>query len=400
MLQRDDNIRSEADRDASARAQTGVTPGPVHALTHEQRLLDENARRFIREHGRFSGRNVSAPDRAEADREIWQHFADMGWLGLICPEDDGGFGGSAIELGILMENLGRGLISGPFLPTAILGGGILAAAGCPEQKRTVLAPLIAGEVQLAVGFLEPRGGYDPAHVETTAVCDDGAYILNGHKAVVLNAPEADHLIVSARTTGAPSDPFGISLFLIPRGTPGLVLQPYPTIDGGIAAELILQGARVPADARIGKLWEGLQILETVLDEATLACASEALGTLEAAIEMTIDYLRTRKQFGKTLSSFQALRHRVVDLHVAQEELRSLIFWAARERDPTLRKKAISAAKIFIGDCGTKAMLDTIQLHGAIGMTDAFPVGHYVKRFTAIDRMFGGAAEHLQRFQES
>jgi alkylation response protein AidB-like acyl-CoA dehydrogenase len=366
----------------------------------DQTLLHDTALRFIREHYALRDRQSSIDSPGGCRPAIWQQFAALGWLGLPFPARDGGFDGTPNDMLQLMQAFGRGLVVEPYLASVILAGGVILNGGNEGQKEHYLPSLISGAIRLAAGFHEEAGGYATAHVATTARPVSGGHALDGHKCVVLGASGADTLIVSARTGGNTRDEDGISLFLVDAQTDGVTLRPYALIDGRHAADVTLRNVRVGTDAMLGPAGQGKALVDQAIDEATLACIGEAVGALERALEMTIDYLKTRQQFGKPLSTFQVLRHRVVDIHVALEELRSLALSAASERDPRRRAKAISAAKVHIGEAGTRAMLDTIQLHGGIGMTEEYALGHYVRRFTAIDRLFGGAAEHLERFRRA
>ena len=372
------------------------------SYSEDQTLLADSVARFVRNEYDFDARRALAASDTGFDADNWKSFAELGWLAIPFAEADGGLGGDPVAVMVLMEQFGRGLVVEPYAPSILLGGALVAAAGDGVQRKRLLGGLIAGETQLAFAHGEPEGRYTLAHVATRAEAADGGYSLTGRKAVVHNAEAADFIVVSARTAGATTHRDGLSLFVVPRGADGLALRPYRTIDGLRAAELALDGARVPSDALLGTAGGAFPVIEEVADRATAAVCAEALGIMDVLRETTLEYLKTRKQFGRPLGSFQALQHRAVDMLIACEEARSLVLMATLSLDapPTERRRAVSAAKAHIGRAGRKVGQEAVQMHGGMGVTDELKVGHYFKRLTTIDTFFGDAAHHLDRFADN
>lgn len=369
-------------------------------FTAEQKLLKENAERFIANEYTFDKRRAWAQSDAGFSREHWARFAELGWLGVGVPEEYGGLGGSAVEQAILMEAFGRGLVVEPYLTTAVLGVALLHRGGSPQQKQTLLPAIAAGESLITFGFAERQARYYLADVMTTAHKDDGGFVLNGGKSVVFNAASADNIIVSTRTAGASRDEQGISLFMVERQAPGLSLREYATVDGGRAAELKLDDVRVDANAVLGKIDNGMPVIERAIDAGIVAICAEAVGIMAALCQATLGYLKTRQQFGRPIGEFQVLQHRMVDMYVACELSRSMAYMAAVKLDEAgaaEQRRAVSAAKVQIGRAGRFIGQQAVQLHGAMGMTDELVVGHYFKRLTMIDSTFGDVDFHLQRF---
>ena len=368
----------------------------------DRTLLAESIARFVRDGYDFDTRRRLADGETGFGADKWAAFAELGWLGIPFAEADGGLGPDPVAVMILMEQLGRGLVVEPYVPSILLGGGLVAAAGSAAQRARWLGRLIAGEAQMAFAHGEPGGRYTLSHVATRAEAADGGFALTGRKAVVHNAEAADLIVVSARSRGGTTDADGLSLFAVPRGADGLTLRPYRTIDGLRAAEIALEGVAVGADALLGPEGGAYPIVEEVTDRAIAAVCAEALGIMDALRETTLDYLKTRKQFGRPLASFQALQHRAVDMLVACEEARSLAAMATLHLDgpAPARRRAVSAAKAHVGRAGRKLGQEAVQMHGGMGVTDELKVGHYFKRLTMIDTFFGDAAHHLDRFADT
>jgi alkylation response protein AidB-like acyl-CoA dehydrogenase len=369
-------------------------------LTEEQRLLTESAGRFLEKEYGFEKRRAIAASEEGFSPAHWKQFAALGWLGIGLPESAGGFGGGAVEIMILMEGFGRHLLLEPYFPTIVLGASLLAESG--DAGARLLPEIVAGKTLLALAHGEPTSRFELAHVETRAEKAGGGFRLTGQKAVVLGAEAADRLIISARTSGETRDRNGITLFLTPRQAPGLALRPYRTVDGQRAAEIGLEGLALPADAVLGTVGEGFALLERMADRALVALAAEAVGCMAALLEMTRDYLKTRKQFGVPIGSFQVLQHRLVDMFMAQHLARSLTEMAARALDdpaqaPETRARLAAAAKVEAGRAGRLVGQEAVQLHGGMGMTDELAVGHYFKRLAMIDLAFGNADHHRRRF---
>ncbi len=371
-------------------------------LSAEQKLLKESAERFIAKEYGFEARQARAAEAEGFSRATWASFAEMGWLAAPLPEEHDGLGGGTLEVAVVMEALGRGLAVEPFVPTVVLGAGLVARGGSDAQKAELLPAVAAGELLLAFGHSEPRSRYDLARVETTATADGQGFRLDGHKSVVFHAGSADKLLVSARSGGGVRDAEGVSLFLLDRDTPGVELRAYATNDGGRAAEVALSGVNLGPDSLIGPRDQALPLIEAVADEACVALAAEAVGGMDVLVTATRDYLQQRQQFGVPLANFQVLQHRAVDMFMACELSRSLTYRAAGVlADPATgaaaRAQAASAAKVQVGKAGKLIGQDAVQLHGGMGMTQEMSVGHYFKRLTMIGATFGDADHHLRRF---
>jgi alkylation response protein AidB-like acyl-CoA dehydrogenase len=369
-------------------------------LNPEQKLMRESVERFFRENYTFDRRKAVLQSPCGFDPAIWQHFADFGWLAAPFSEDDGGIGGGVTEAAIVMEGIGRNLALEPYLPSVVLAGGLLAALGTTAQKSDYLQRLVDGSLMMALAFVEPQSRYDLADCLTTARLHGDGFVLDGRKSVVLGGADAGAFIVVARSQGGPRHAHGISLFIVPRDTTGVSTTPYPTIDGLRACELTLDGVHVAAASLLGPLHESIAPLERAIDTGIAAIASEAVGAMSALFDLTLDYLKTREQFGRPLGANQALQHRMVDMHIALEETRALAGYGIRSlanSDCKARKKALSALKIQTGRAARLIGQEGVQLHGAMGVTDECPVSHYFKRLTMIDVAFGNVSWHEQRF---
>ena len=373
----------------------------MSGLTDEQKLLKDSVERFIGDQYEFNTRRKIISTESGYLPEHWSQFAELGWLAAPFSEDDGGLGGSSIDIAILADELGKGLYVGPFISSVITAGSLVANAGNAAQKQQWLAPLIAGQQLLAFGYAEPQARYDLANVTTLASPSGSGFRLSGHKAVVLYGAQADHIIVTARTSGAQSDQHGISLFVVPADTNGVRLRPYVTVDGHRACELHLDDVNLTEDALLGVKDQAYPVIEYVADLATLSLCAEAVGCMQVLYEDTLAYLKQREQFGAKLSSFQALQHRMVDVYMSYEESRSITYAAAGNfagSDDVERKRLISVTKAHIGKAGRHIGQEAVQLHGGMGMTDELRVGHYFKRLTTINTLFGDVAHHLKRFR--
>ena len=369
-------------------------------FSEEQNLVRDSVQRFARESYPFDERCNLADSARGFSRKTWKTFADLGWLGVALPEDYGGSGGSAIEVMILMEAFGRALVVEPYLTSAVLGGTMLSLGGNDVQKESLLPRLAAGELLLTLAFSELQSRFDLGDVQTTARQDGAAFVVDGAKSVVFHAASADMIVVPARTSGERGDEHGISLFLVEGDADGLTRRDYPTVDAHRACELSFEGVRVGGDALLGKPDEALPLIETVIDHGTAAVCAEAVGIMAALYDATLDYLKTREQFGQPIGRFQVLQHRMVDVFAMCEQARSMALMAALkvgDPDPAARRKAVSAAKNYIGRAGRFVGQQAVQLHGGMGMTDELIIGHYFKRLTMIDMLFGNADHHLERF---
>ncbi len=370
------------------------------SFSEEQTLLADSVEKFVANDYPFETRQQlarSGPGYGEAN---WRTFAELGWLGIPFAEDDGGFGGGAVDLMILMEHFGKGLVVEPYLSSVVLAGGALKAAGTKAQKSRWLTGIIDGSVQGALAFAEPQGRFNLADLVTTASARDGGFVLNGAKCVVLGAPCADFLVVSARTSGAQRDPEGISLFLVPSDAAGVTRRDYPTVDAFRASEIAFDAVALDRDALIGEEGGAYRILEQVIDLGILAVGAEAVGCMEVLYKATVEYCKTRQQFGQPIGKFQVLQHRMVDMFMEHEQSKSLMYMAAMRLDEgydDAAKKAVSAFKVQVGKSGRFVGQSAVQLHGGMGMTDELNVGHYFKRLTTIDTLFGNVDFHLKRF---
>lgn len=366
--------------------------------TEDRRMLSDMLTRFVAEQYPFALRNqiAHAPEGYSAD--LWQRYAELGAIGALFDEADGGFGGQGFDIAVVFEALGRGLVVEPFLDT-LMAGDAIAAAGTPSQKA-LLAQILSGNTRVALAHTEPQAYYELTHVDTRAVHQDDRWVLNGHKAVVTQAETADHFVISARTSGDTESPDGITLFLVPRTTPGLQINGYPLVDGGRAADITLHDVSLPADALVGRIDDACTTLERVTGKAILALCAEALGAMDAARDATLEYLQTRKQFGVPIGKFQALQHRMADVLVEIEQSRSAVINAAAlldHPDRITRERALSAAKYTVGRVGALVAEECIQMHGGIGMTWELPLAHYAKRLIMIDHQLGDEDHHLNRY---
>ena len=367
-------------------------------FTETQDMVRDGLNRLVREEYEWEKRGAVIASESGWRPEIWAQLAELGILGMPFSEEDGGFGGGAVDAMVVMEEFGKGLVVEPFVPTVVCAGGFLKHAGSAAQKEEHLGGIVAGTSLFAFAYAEPRGRFDYANLETTAKKDGSAYILNGHKAVVVGAPWATHLIVSARTSGGRSDAEGVSLFVVEKGADGVVTRDYPTVDGRRASEVYFENVSVPADALIGEEGAALPLIELVTDEAIAAQCAEACGAMKVAHTLTVDYSRQRKQFGVPIGSFQVLQHRMVDMYTEYEQSVSMTYLATLKLDASEkeRKSAVSAAKVRVGQAAHHIGQDAIQIHGGMGMTDEMQIGHYFKRLTIFDAEFGNVDHHMKR----
>lgn len=363
-------------------------------LSDEQRLLKDSVERLVADRYGFESRKKYMAGPQGWSEEVWGQYAELGLLGLPFAEEYGGFGGGPVETMIVMEAFGRGLILEPYFATVILGGGVLRHAASAAQRKALLPLVGAGKLKLALAHTERHSRHDLANVTTTARADGDGFVLNGAKSVVLHGDCADKIIVSARVSGGQRDRAGIGLFLVDAAD--VTRQGYPTQDGLRAAEITLTNA--PAEA-LGDPAGGLPILERVIDEAIAALAAEGVGIMAEMHDLTVEYLKTRQQFGRPIGQFQVLQHRSVDMFVALEQSRSITLYGtmlAGDDNADERARAMAATKVQIGRAGRHIGQECVQLHGGIGMTAEYKAGHYFKRITMIDKLYGDADAHLAR----
>jgi alkylation response protein AidB-like acyl-CoA dehydrogenase len=365
----------------------------------EQRLLADSVGRWLETDYRFEDFRRFAAEPAQA-RTNWTRMAELGLLCVNIAEADGGLGGGPIETLLVMQALGRALVVDPYVGAAVIAVALINAEPSSASRRELLGQVGDGSCRIALAALEPEGRYDLTHVQTVAIADAGGFALSGKKAVVLHGDSADRLIVSARTAGAAPGRHGISLFLIDAHAAGITVRGFPTIDGQRAAEIEFDDVHIGSDALLAGLHTGIEALEWAVDRGIAALCAEAVGSMEKLLELTAEYLRTRKQFGQPIGRFQALQHRIADMAIALEQARSMALFAAAkidEPDPVERRRAISAAKVMIGRCGRLVGQQAVQLHGGMGMTDEMPIGYFFKRLTAIDMSWGNVEHHLELY---
>ncbi|MEM7767626.1 MAG: acyl-CoA dehydrogenase family protein [Pseudomonadota bacterium] len=370
-------------------------------FTDEQTMLRDSLARLVREQYDFDTRREAINSDSGWRAAMWAQFAELGLLMAPFSEEDGGLGGGPIDAMVVMEEFGKGLVVEPYVPTVVCAGGVLKQAGSAAQKEEHLPALMGGESVFAFAYAEPRGRFNLADLETTAKADGSGFVLNGHKAVVIGAPWADKLIVSTRTGGGRRDADGVSLFLVDKSASGVTTRDYSTVDGRRASEVYFENVSVPAEALIGEKDAALPVIERVADEAIAATCAEAVGAMGVARQMTVDYSQQRKQFGVPIGKFQVLQHRMVDMFIEHEQSLSMTYMATLklDEDEATRKKAVSAAKVRIGQAGRFVGQESIQIHGGMGMTDELAVGHYFKRLTMIDHEFGNVDHHLKRYTD-
>jgi pimeloyl-CoA dehydrogenase small subunit len=372
-------------------------------LSEEQRMLKDSVERMVADRYDFESRKKYMKEEAGYSKAMWAQYAEMGLLGLPFEEKYGGSGGGAIETMIVMEAFGRGLTLEPYLATVVLGGSLVQLAGNEAQRTAILPKIADGSLLLAFAHSEPQSRYDLADVACAARRDADGWILDGTKSFVMHGDRADKLIVSARIGGDRRSPEGIALFLVDAKASGVQCRGYPTQDGLRAAEVKLSGVKVSSNDALGDPGKAHAVIQRVTDCALAALAAEAVGAMAAAHEVTIDYLKTRKQFGVAIGSFQALQHRAVDVMVSLEQARSMALFATMMRDdpdPAERTKAISAATVQIRRSGKYVGQQAVQLHGGIGMTLEYKIGHYFKRLTAMESTLGDTDHHLAALARS
>ena len=369
------------------------------SYSEEQKMLQESVSRFVSKDYDFESRRAIVSTEKGYNEKNWSLFAELGWLMVPFTEDDGGLGGSAVDLMVIMEEFGKGLVNEPFLATAVLAGGLIANNGNAQQKQALLEPLMAGELQLAFAYNEPQSRYNLADVACTAAQQNDDFIIDGHKSVVFNAKNADKIIVAARTSKQQCDKAGISLFILDAKTEGINIVGYPTADGHQAGDIWFKQVKVTKDNLLGELDQALPSIEAIIDRATLALCAEAVGAMQVSIEKTVEYSKTRQQFGREIATFQALQHRMANMFIEGQQARSILLMAALKMDSNdgNAPKAISAAKSRIGHAARLVSQESVQIHGGIGMTDELDVGHFFKRLSTFQYMFGSTDYHTQRY---
>jgi pimeloyl-CoA dehydrogenase small subunit len=371
-------------------------------LSPEQQLLSDNVARLMKDRYGFEARKTYQSSPRGWSEALWREYADMGLLGASFSEEDGGYGGGAVETMIVMEEFGKALALEPYLQTVVLCGALLKHGAGADRRAELTGKIAAGDLRLSFAHTEKQSGFDLNDVALTARKDGSAFVLNGEKGLVGQGDSADKLIVSARVAGARRDREGIGIFLVDADAAGVTRRGYPTQDGQRAAEIAFADVRVEPEDVLGQPGGGLPIIERAVDETIAALSAEAVGAMSEALAMTVEYMKTRKQFGVTIGSFQALQHRASDMVVALEQARSMMVLAtmsAGEDDAGERAKAISAAKAQIGRSARFIGQQAVQIHGGIGMTYEYKVGHLLKRLTMIDAAYGDADLHVRKLAD-
>ena len=368
-------------------------------FNEEQSLIQDQVDQFVQKEYDWETRQSLSNSELGFGEDNWKKFAELGWLGISVSEDSGGFGGSAIESMLIMEAFGKGLVVEPFLETVIMAGGLIDDYGSDQQKSSFLEPAIAGEMHLALAYAEPQSRFNLSDVVTEARADGDNFIINGYKSVVMNGPSADQIIVSARTSGTQLDENGISLFIVDANTSGLDKTNYKTVDGRRASDLTFENVSVTKENLIGDQDKGFDILDSAIDKAILAISAEAVGAMEVLYKTTVEYTKTREQFGTAIGKFQVLQHRMVDMFMEYEQCKSLLYMATMKHEEKAEdaKKAISGLKYQVGKAGKFIGQQAVQLHGGMGVTDELNVGHYFKRLTTVGTIFGNTDYHLKKY---
>jgi pimeloyl-CoA dehydrogenase small subunit len=372
-------------------------------LSPEQELLRDNVARLMKDRYGFEARKTYQASPQGWSKSLWRDYAELGLLGAPFAEADGGFDGGAVETMIVMEQFGRALALEPYLQTVVLCGALLKHAASDKQRAELIGGIAAGELRLSFAHMEKQSGFDLHDVALSAVKDSGGgFVLNGEKTLVGQGDSANKLIVSARVKGERRDRDGIGLYLVDPNAPGVTRRGYPTQDGQRAAEIGFADVRVASQDVLGSPDGALPAIERAVDETLAALAAEAVGAMSEALTMTVDYLKTRKQFGVAIGSFQALQHRAADMIVALEQARSMMYLAAMvvgEEDAAERAKTMSAVKAQIGRSAKFIGQQAVQMHGGIAMTYEYKAGHLFKRLTMIDTAYGDADVHVRRLAD-
>ena len=368
-------------------------------LSEEQKMIQQSVERFVQENYDLTNRVKISSEDPGYSKEYWGSMADLGWLGLAFDEEDGGFGGNQIDTLVLMEQFGKGLVLEPFLANIVLGGGIIKRAASSVIKESIIPSLMEGKLQITLAYAEEQSRFDIEDVATAAREEDGGFVINGKKSMVLNAESADKIIVVTRTSGSQVDENGISLFIVDASSEGVEKQNFPTVDGLRASEITFEDVKVSSEALVGEKDKGFKILQSVVNDAILALSAEAVGAMEVLYKDTVEYTQQREQFDHALSDFQVLQHRMVDMFMEYEQCKSLLFRATLEtvEDPDLAQRTIHALKHLIGKSGIFVGESAVQLHGGMGVTEELRIGHFFKRLLVIDSQFGNADFHLDKF---
>jgi alkylation response protein AidB-like acyl-CoA dehydrogenase len=371
-------------------------------FTEEQQMVRDSIARFVQDDYDWDTRKAIVASEKGLSPDNWKLFAELGWLSIPFAEEHGGFGGNIVDLSVVMEELGKGLVVEPYFPTVVLFGGLIGRAGNEAQQAEWLPRVIGGEVLGGFAYVERQSRFALHDCLTTATPSGDGFVLNGEKVVVFNGEQADHLVVLARTSGEQSDRTGLSLFIVEASAAGIDKMNYPMMDGQRVANVTFKDVALPADALLGEEGNALAVVEALVDEAIIALASEAVGIMGVLNTKTLEYAKTREQFGVAIGSYQALQHRMVDTMMAYEQCKSLLFKALCEykQEPAMAAETIHALKVLIDRNAKHVFGEAIQIHGGMGMTDELDIGHYAKRLMMINTTFGDANFHRNRFVET
>jgi alkylation response protein AidB-like acyl-CoA dehydrogenase len=371
-------------------------------FTEEQQMVRDSIARFVQDDYDWDTRKAIVASEKGLSPDNWKLFAELGWLSIPFAEEHGGFGGNIVDLSVVMEELGKGLVVEPYFPTVVLFGGLIARAGNEAQRAEWLPRVIGGDVLGGFAYVERQSRFALHDCLTTATRSGDGFVLNGKKVVVFNGEQADHLVVLARTSGEQSDRTGLSLFIVEASAAGIDKMNYPMMDGQRVANVTFKDVALSADALLGEEGNALALVEALVDEAIIALASEAVGIMGVLNTKTLEYAKTREQFGVAIGSYQALQHRMVDTMMAYEQCKSLLFKALCEykQDPAMAAETIHALKVLIDRNAKHVFGEAIQIHGGMGMTDELDIGHYAKRLMMINTTFGDANFHRNRFVET
>ncbi len=370
-------------------------------LTQEQEMLKESVARYAQGAYDFDTRRAVIESGVGVSAEAWSQFAELGWLSVPFPEAQGGLGGSSVDLMVVMEQLGKGLVTEPFIPNVLMFGGLLSQSVNSAQFFNAIEALIGGRSQGAFAFLERQSRFELFDVKTTAIPQANGFLINGEKSVVFNGANADQLIVLARTGGGQAEAAGTSLFLINANAEGVTRECYSLMDGQRAAHISFANVRVSQDAVVGAVGEAASLVRSVVSTATVALCAEAVGIMEKLYTATVEYTKIREQFGVAIGSFQSLQHRMADMFIEYEQTKSLLFrtvCSIDEGDDDAERN-ILALKVMVGRAGRTIGAEAIQLHGGMGVTDELDIGHYVKRLMLINTTFGDAYYTQQKFAD-
>lgn len=368
-------------------------------ISSEQNILQDSVDRFVQDHYELDKRQLLVLTKQGFSNDNWQTMAELGWLGVSVPEAHGGFGGNEIDTMILMQAFGKGLVLEPFFASTVLGAKAIADGGSEDLKTKMLPGVVDGSRQLTFAYAEAQSRFDLNDIVTRAQRDGDDYVINGHKSMVLHAASAHQIVVSTRTSGGQAEQAGISLFLIDADAAGVEITSFPTVDGQQAAEIKLEGVKVPSSRLLGALDQGYELLNSVATAGILALAAEAVGAMEILYKDTVAYTQEREQFDHALSDFQVLQHRMVDMFMEYEQCKSLLYRATLEvvQNSTGAQRSVHALKYYVGKMGTFIGENAVQLHGGMGTTEELRVGHYFKRLLVIDAQFGNSDHHLALF---